>query len=96
MATEQENIVNQFIIETALVSPIKFILSKLDNDEFRDCDIKWLDTKLELFINFTCKTLNLPDVVMRNDNLKPIYMNSYAKDYYSKYFNTLLRYFANI
>jgi len=85
-------IVNDFIIRQTLVRPIEDILNKLDNGDFRDCDIKWLDAKLEKFMAFAAETLRLPKVpnVPKEDFQ---IMNSYVYNYYSKYFTGLLNYF---
>ncbi len=47
----------QFIIETVLINPINDILLKFKNEEFRDCDIKWLNDRLHKFTSFAAETL---------------------------------------
>ena len=86
--------INQFIIETTLINPIEKIILQLKNGEFRDCDIKWLDIKLEKFIEFAAKTLGI-NAVMPN-SLQPetfVILNNYALEYYKNKFNTLFNYF---
>lgn len=85
--------IDQFIIEVSLIDPINKILSQLKNGEFRDCDIKWLDKKLEGFVEFAAKTLNINGIMPQRESVKPSVMNGYAIEYYSNYFNHLLNYF---
>jgi hypothetical protein len=88
--------IDQFIIEASLIDPIQKIINQLKNGEFRDCDLKWLDKKLENFVAFAAKTLNINGVMPQRESVKPTYMNDYAVNYYSKYFNHLLDYFKNL
>jgi hypothetical protein len=88
--------IDQFIIEVSLIDPITKIINQLNKGEFRDCDIKWLDTKLENFVDFAAKTLGINAVAQQRESVKPVYMNSYAIEYYGKYFNQLLNYFKTI
>ena len=84
----------QFIIETVLINPVKDIVSKLENKEFRDCDIKWLNDKLYNFTNFAAETLGKKfgkiDLV-NNDGL----LNEYKTNEFLKAFRTLLNYFKS-
>lgn len=84
----------QFIIETVLINPVKDIVSKLENKEFRDCDIKWLNDKLYNFTNFAAETLGKKfgkiDLV-NNDGL----LNEYKTSEFLKTFRTLLNYFKS-
>jgi hypothetical protein len=88
--------IDQFIIEVSLIWPIEKIINQLKNGEFRDCDIVWLDNKLEAFVGFAAKTLNINGVMPQSESVKPRYMNDYAFNYYSKYFNQLLEYFKSL
>lgn len=87
--------VQQFIIEMTLIDPIKDIISKLNKGEFRDCDIKWLDIKLENFISFACETLNInftkPSQLF-GETFK--YINDYSKTKYLERFELLQKYFT--
>lgn len=94
--TTQNATNSQFIIEVSLISPIEKIISQLNNLEFRDCDVKWLDNKLDGFVNFAAKTLGIRGLTPHNEGVKPLYMNSYAYDYYSRYFSQLLDYFKSL
>lgn len=96
MAALKEEVVNQFIIEVSLIDPISKIISKLNNGEFRDCDIKWLDAKLDDFVDFAAKTLGVMGILPQIESIKPKYMNSYAVEYYGRYFNQLLEYFNKL
>jgi hypothetical protein len=88
--------INSFIIEVKLVSPIEKILKQLNDGEFRDCDINWLDNKLECFVEFAAKTLNVNGVMPQRESVKPAHMNDYAVKYYNNYFCKLLSYFKNL
>jgi hypothetical protein len=92
-----KDVINQFTINVALIDPIKDILRKLERGEFRDCDIKWLDDRLEKYTSTACKTLNIPfarpsSVLSEGYTL----MNEYVKTRYTKYFTTLLNYFKDV
>jgi len=94
MRNSNQSVLNSFIIEVQLINPITKIVSQLENKEFRDCDIKWLDSKLEGFINLTCQTLGVQtSIVSKSESVSPKYMGGYAIEYYTKYFNMLLDYF---
>lgn len=86
--------IQQFIIETALIDPISDIINKLNNGEFRDCDIKWLDNKLENFVSFAADTLGInftkPSHLF-GETFK--YINEYSKTRYLERFNLLSKYF---
>lgn len=95
-ATSNEQI-NQFIIEASLISPIEKIIDQLNNGEFRDCDIKWLDSKLEGFIEFAGKTLGINCIMPQSESVKPAHANiGYSFNYYKKYFTQLLDYFKTL
>jgi len=91
-------LINQFIINTVLIDPIQDILSKIKEGSFRDCDIKWLDSKFEAFIKFAAETLGItgimPSEVLASKSFK--HLNNYSKDVYSKRFQTLLDYFKSL
>lgn len=84
--------INNFIYETVLINPISDIVNKLENREFRDCDVKWLNSKLDKFTSFALETLgksfdlNGIGSDMMNDNVREQFLN---------HFNTLLKYFKN-
>ena len=89
-------VIDKFIIENSLITPIEKIISQLKNGEFRDCDIKWLDSKLENFTVFAAKTLKINAI--KKSNLHPetfTFLNDYALIYYKDKFNVLLNYFKS-
>lgn len=94
MSKLENSVVDNFIIDTVLVSPIEKISSQLNNNEFRDCDIKWLDTKMKNFIVFAGETLNVKAPVMAEGEAFELF-NEYVKEYYTKRFTTLLDYFKS-
>ena len=89
--------INQFIIEMTLINPVKDIIKKLKNNEFRDCDINLLNKKLRDFTMFSCKTLNI-NVSLNNleNKMDGVVMNSYVSNMYISRFETLLKYFESI
>jgi len=91
MKTSNNDTINQFIIHISLIDPIAKISNQLINDEFRDCDIKWLDSKLEGFTQLACKTLGL-NITLPMPTEGRV-MNDYVKGQYISRFNTLLNYF---
>jgi len=94
VALKQE-VVDQFILEVSLINPIEKILKQLKNGEFRDCDIKWLDNKLESFIKFAGETLGVKIEPMAKIK-SLVTLNDYAKNYYKTRFEILLDYFKNL
>lgn len=98
MKTENTEVLNQFVIETILITPISKIIEGLKNRTFRDCDIKWLDVKLEKFISFAAETLGIKNIITpSNINKAPFtILNDHNTNYYLDKFNTLLAYFENI
>ena len=88
---------DQFIIDVSLISPIEKIMLQLKNGEFRDCDIKWLDTKLANFIEFAAKTLGI-NAIMPSQLCKDRFtvLNDYAVNQYFEKFKTLLNYFKTL
>ena len=59
MKATNNTAIDQFIIEVSLIDPITKIINQLNNGEFRDCDIKWLDIKLENFVVFAAKRIQI-------------------------------------
>lgn len=92
--TAKTEIVDSFIIEMTLISPISDIVTKLNNGNFRDCDIKWLDSKLEKFMKIACDTMGMSAIVPSQMESEPFkVLNKHNIDRYLKYFNGLLDYF---
>lgn len=93
--TINNHIFNQFIIENVLINPISDIITKLENNNFRDCDIKWLNDKLYKFTEFAAETLGKKfgkiDLV-NNDGV----LNEYKTNEFLIAFKTLLNYFKSI
>lgn len=93
----ENDTINQFIIEMTLINPVSGIVKKLKNNEFRDCDITYLDRKLMDYTSFACKTLNINvsinDLGGKRDG---VVMNYFVSNLYISRFETLLKYFENI
>jgi hypothetical protein len=88
--------IDQFIIEATLIDPISKIVNQLNNGEFRDCDIKWLDAKLEKFTKFACETLGINGMMPSDVNSEKFtLLNDYVKNQYINRFSTLLGYFKS-
>lgn len=96
MKATNNPVIDQFIIEAYLIGPVSKIISQLKNGEFRDCDIKWLDAKLENFTIFACETLGIK-ATMLGDSYGGKYtlLNDYVKSQYLNRFNILLDYFKS-
>ena len=86
--------IDTFIIETILIDQIKDIVNKLENKEFRDCDIKWLNDRLSKFTAFAAETLGKKfgaiDLVNNDGN-----MNEYKTTRFLEAFRTILNYFKS-
>ena len=93
----ENNAINQLIIEVRLINPISEIIAKLKGGVFRDCDISWLDDKLQSFTLFACETLNIniPTSSLERDTMSFV-MNDYCKSQYITRFTTLLNYFKTV
>lgn len=90
--TTRNAAIDDFIIDTVLVQPVKDIIVKLERGSFRDCDIVWLDKKLAYFTSFAANTLGIKlELGISNESSK--ILNEYAKNRYKGYFSTLLNYF---
>lgn len=83
----------QFIIEMTLVDPVTKILSKLVKDEFRDCDCKWLDSRLEHFVKIACELQGIKGIIQADTTTV---LNDFTKFQYIKRFTTLLDYFRTL
>ncbi|MDD2446036.1 MAG: hypothetical protein PHX09_04470 [Clostridia bacterium] len=93
----ENNTINQFIIEMTLINPVSDIVKKLKNNEFRDCDIAYLDRKLMDYTSFACKTLNINVALNNLDNKKDgVVINNYVSNMYISRFETILKYFETI
>ena len=88
---------DKFIIEVSLIDPVSKIVNQLKNREFRDCDIRWLDTKLEKFTEFACKTLRITATIQNQveSERSGIVSNDFVVTQYIRRFITLLEYFKS-
>ena len=98
MKTEglNQEVVNSFIIEIVLISPIEKIITKLNNNEFRDCDTELLNNKLKNLVEFAVKTLGIKEIINHREDSNPKIMNRYNKERYLNHFNNLLQYFKSL
>ena len=88
MATAKDSL----IFEVTIISPLTEIVSKLESKEFRDCDIDWLNEKLEKYTELALevldKKINLSRAIGGNMN-----DTNYAR--FLNYFRTLLKFFKD-
>ena len=86
--------INRFIIEALLIDPISDIIFKLENKEFRDCDIRWLNNKLYKYTAFAAETMGIkfPEIkLISNDGV----LNDYKTARFIEAFTTLLNCFKS-
>lgn len=84
--------INNFIFETAVISPISDIIVKLENKEFRDCDVNWLNGKLKAYTDLALQTLGKQIEVGEAVGGT---MNEHNRNRFISYFTTLLDYFKS-
>lgn len=84
--------INNFIFETAVISPINDIIVKLKQKEFRDCDIDWLNGKLKSYTDLALQTMGKEIVV--GDAVGGV-MNDHSRNRFISYFTTILNYFKS-
>ena len=92
--TLKNEAINRFIIEAVLIDPISDIIFKLENKEFRDCDIRWLNDKLYKFTAVAAETMGIkfPEIeLISHDGI----LNDYTTARFIKAFTTLLNYFKS-
>lgn len=89
----KNQVIDDLVFEMTLIDPIKDIIVKLKSNDFRDCDIKWLNDKLSKFTNFALQTMGkkfeLPEIGV--DGI----MNTHNKERFIEYFEILLAYFES-
>lgn len=91
-----KNLENELIFEITLINPIESILIKLQNKEFRDCDIKWLNSKLENFTKIAINTFEEKIILPSQTPMETLtVLNDFNYNLYIKYFDTLLSYFKS-
>ena len=78
-----------------MIDPIEKIISQLNAREFRDCDISWLDNKLENYIELGAKTLGFNGLILPSQvgADKFLHLNEYTLSKYVERFTALLKYF---
>jgi len=92
--TLKNEALNRFIIEAVLIDPIDDIIFKLENKEFRDRDIKWLNGKLRKYTAVASETMGIkfPEIkLISNDGV----LNDYKTARFIEAFTTLLNYFKS-
>lgn len=87
--------IDDLIYDLILIEPLKKIISSLEKGGYRDCDIKWLNEKLEKYTNFTMETLNKNIKVGKLVSDDAV-MNTRVKNRFLKCFKTILNYFESV
>jgi len=90
----QNEVIQKFIIETTLINPIEKIIADLKSGKMRDCDIKFMDAKLEDLTRVAIKIIGYGSFVDKNQS--PEILNEYNTNQYILYFDTLLKLFKSI
>lgn len=93
MIAQENNIaLNNFIYDELILSPLTDIVTNLENKEYSDCDVDWLNKELNKYVGFALEVLS------KKINLGTAIggiMNDYNRNRFLKYFKTLLRFFEN-
>lgn len=91
---ENQDAINEFIINVTIVEPISKIIAGLNGSVYRDCDINWLDNKLDTFVKLAAQTLGIQPIFKTDFGTSPFtILNDHNKKYYISKFETLLAYF---
>jgi len=90
-----KGMVDDFIFEMTLINPIEKIIAKLKNKDYRDCDVTWLDSKLDKFIRFAAETFGMKMPAQIERKPFPV-LNDHNYKYYIEKFTTLLNYFKTL
>ena len=83
--------------QLAILDPIERIISKLEDKQFLDCDLEWLEKKLSQYTKIACIAMNKKELF--NDNLKSEekqILNDFVRGKYIYYFKTLLDFFNSL
>ena len=86
---------DQFVINAIIIEPISKIIKSLENKEYRDCDVKWLNKKLFNYTEFAAETLGINfnnEQIVDNNSV----MNDHCYYRFLQAFRTLLEYFKSI
>lgn len=89
--------IDKFILDVLLIEPIQYVIDGLNNGEFRDCDIKWLDNKYQNYVKIASETLGIafPTQIEEDYKFKRTVLNDYVTKYYIDRFTILLNYFKS-
>ena len=84
--------IDNFIFEVTVIDPITDLIAKIENNEFRDCDIDWLNNQLEKYTGLALKILGKK---VNLDKAVSGVMNDIIRLRFLGYFKTLLGFFKN-
>ena len=96
MTTQQEKdqLIDEIMLHVVVTKPLEDIVKGLENGEFRDCDIDWLDTKRMEFVNIAVKALG-KDIPQDFKVDKVVgKMNDRNKEMFLQHFRILQKFFS--
>lgn len=91
--TKDKELIDNFIIDTLVISPIEKIINGLKAHEYGERDIPYLNEKLRLYTEMVCNLLDIHNADLRDEDCV---MNDYVRNRYIERFTTLLLFFKNI
>lgn len=96
---KKSNLFEDLLFDSMILSPIKKIIEQLNNGEYRNCDIVWLDNELEKFTKLACQTLGNSVITPLDEKYnfehseRFVTLNEQTQKKYLGYFTTLINYF---
>lgn len=69
MTDEQANTFFSFFIKIKVLDPIQTILHKLENCEYRDVDVKWLNHQMIKFSNLAMDIMGHKEHLIKTDEI---------------------------
>jgi hypothetical protein len=90
---QRETLKQRVMIELLLIQPIEKIIAGLENREYGNGDIDYIEKKLGDFMDIAAKALN---VTGRVSHESFIVLNEYARAKYIEYFSKLLVFFRDV
>ena len=94
MLKSNEEVKDNFMISVLIIDPIEKIINGLENHEYGDKDIPFLESKLATYTNMASESLGLPKGLGNGViDEYPKYIHSRN---YKKYFNILLNYYKSL
>lgn len=82
-------------VQLTLIDPIGEIVSKLENNEFRDKDVCYLEEKLSKYMGLAAKTFDL-NFILEVSKSEGETLNDFLREKFLNYFKSLYEYFTNL